>query len=202
MGKQAVTSHTGIGRGGGAQKAMGLNAAILAALGGVFAALDPAWFQIKGHEGGEMKPNDQTEPVENEDGEVIKEIILSRREQISETTSNTSDEALDLMDTMVRLGLKFPVRVPLPVEQTGPNGEPLHQLWYFPVCRFIRDASGIPMGKGVRKKKYTLEAELTSAMRADGYTEPYHRATVDLADEANWPAKLDGAKDAAFQAGA
>lgn len=200
MGKQNVSDNVLSNRGGGNSMALGLSAAALAAIGGAYAALSPAWFLPRQLEGGDITPNDEVEELENEDGEVDEEIVLKRRERISETTRNTSDEMLDLLDALARENLRFPVRKPLPTSEEGAGGEPLHQLWYFPHCRVVRDGSGINLGNGVRKRKFVIEAELTEAMRAAGYKEPYVRATVDMADEVSWPATLEDAKDAAFQA--
>ena len=200
MGQQNVNDQPQVNKGGGNLLQFGLTAEILDTLGGSFAALDPAWFGIKGLRGGAMQPDRDIEVVRNENGGVDAQVETRYDYIVNETTHDTSDAALDLLE-----GLEtetFPARRFLPVNKPNADGENWKQVWYFPHCRIVADNNGMNADAGIRTRQFQVRAELTDALRDAGMKKPFRRATLDLNDQENWPAEFEGAKDAAFQAAA
>lgn len=180
-----------IARGGGNRMAFGLTAEHAKAATGDEAAV-AAWYEQAHLEGGVMRPDREVKKIYNEDNELVDEIVLRNEYIIEETSLETDDETLDMLEALE--GFFFPVRKPLPVRKRGPEDERLHQLWLFPKCRVERTNDGLNTDREERKRKFVVRAF------EDDNGVLFVRKTVNMADQENWPPELEGAKDTAFSA--
>ena len=197
MGAQNVNDKPQINKGGGNNLQHGLTAEQLATLPAPYDTKDPAWYGIKGLRGGDQKPDRDTEVVRNEDGGVDGTVVNRYDYLIAETTHDTSDAALDLLEGLE--DLTFPTRRFLPINKENAEGENWKQVWYWPDTRVEKDNTGMTIGPGVRTQAFQVRASLTQAMRDAGMKKPFYRRTLDINDQANWPPEFAGATDAAFE---
>lgn len=180
-----------INRGGGNKMAFGLTQPQAEAATGDVAAV-AAWYEQAHLDGGVMRPDREVKKIYNEDNDLVDEIVLRNEYVLEETSLETDDATLDMLEALE--GFYFAVRKPLPVRTPAAAGEVLRQLWYFPKCRVEKTNDGINTDREERKRKFVIRAV------EDDNEVLFARATVDMADDTTWPAKLDGAKDAAFAA--
>jgi hypothetical protein len=180
-----------INRGGGNRMAFGLTAEQAATATGDQAAV-AAWYEQAHLDGGVMRPDREVKKIYNEDNDLVDEIVLRNEYIIEETSLETDDATLDMLEALE--GFYFPVRKPLPVRKPAPNGEKWRQMWYFPKCRVEKTNDGINTDREERKRKFVIRAV------EDDNEVLKIRATVDVDDDTSWPPELEPAKDAAFAA--
>lgn len=156
---------------------------------------DGGWILVSflAPEGGQMGPDRDTSVWHSEGGtrdesEDRDEFIITGR------FAQSSDTTLKLVKWLENNHV--PVRRALPVRETD-DGDPLHQLWYFPKAKLDKTNWRMSTAReSDREIPFTLRAEKVDP--DDPTDTAYVFATVNLSEEAEWPAILDDAKDAVF----
>ena len=147
------------------------------------------WYTPFTFEGGTIAYNVEAEEDKDEAGQLTgKTIETSAEFVLSNTFKETSDEAEDLVDDLLTKSF-HKYRYALPAGER--DGTKVHKLYAIDRGK-VTPGFSIPTAEG-EKRVRALELKSTKYQG----TPAFRRGTVDLADEANWPAKFDAFKTAA-----
>ena len=147
------------------------------------------WYTIGTLDGGTFAYEVESEKDLDEAGQQTGKVIeTSAQWHVANRVKESSDAVLKLLLTTLQSPHRF--RYPLPAGDDG-AGNKLHQLWGL-YNGLATPGFDFPTAAG-EKRLVTLDLTGTKT----DTTPAFEFATVDLADEPNWPAALDAFKDAA-----
>ena len=175
--------------GGSSKLYIGLTAAqAQAALGDV--AATAAWYIIAFLAGGQLGPSRDTQQDRDEANVLLGDVVTRNEFIVGNASKQTSARTLKLLrwleDNFV------PSKYVLPLQGDADKD----QLWYFERTSVDKeDWRMTTQAAQQRQRPFTLRASNEDGLDV---SDPYVFDDVDLSDEANWPAELDGAKEAAF----